>query len=134
MNIVQRARSNMLIAALRMKCGDAEVFEVLQSIARTDADFVAKETAPAVIGVPVCREAEDIVERALEGYIRDRMEIFRRDGADENATNAYSLAFLMAFNDASKQAVAQAAGKPVNTPSGLPATRRGTSFTQPTIR
>ncbi|MHC2017140.1 hypothetical protein [Methylobacterium sp. CM6247] len=133
MNIVQRAKANVVIATLRMSCGDAEVFEVLQSIARTDADFVAKQTAPAVIGVPASREAEDIVELALEGYIRDRVEIFRRDGADENATNAYSLAFLVAFDDASKKAVAQAIGATVKTPSGLPATRLGTSFTQLTI-
>lgn len=133
MNIVQRARSNMLIAALRMKCGDAEAFEVLQSFARTDAEVVAKQMAPAVIGVPVCREAEDIVERALEGYISDRTAMFRLDGADDNATNAYSLAFLVAFDDASKKAVAQAIGAPVKTPSGLPATHIGTSFTQPTI-
>ncbi|MCC0807479.1 hypothetical protein FPV16_14775 [Methylobacterium sp. W2] len=123
MNIVQRAKANVVIATLRMRCGDAEVFEVLQSIARTDADFVAKQTAPTVIGVPASREAEDIVERALEGYIRDRTDGFRRDGADESATNAYSLAFVLAFHDAIDEAVAQAIGAPAKTPSGLPAIR-----------
>lgn len=123
MNVVQRAKANILIAAMRMRSGDREAFEVLQAIAKSDGAFVAKETAPAVIGVPASREAEDVVERALEGYIRDRTEGFRRDGAEEGATTAYSLAFLLAFHDATDQAVAQAIGAPAKTPSGLPAIR-----------
>ncbi|MHC2019927.1 hypothetical protein [Methylobacterium sp. CM6247] len=121
MNIVQRAKAHALVAALRLKSTDLEVFEALQSIAQSDGAFVAKQTVPALLTSPASRETEDVIERALEGYIRDRTQGFRRDGADPSATTAYGLAFLMAFHSASDEAVAHATWAQGKTPSGLPA-------------
>ncbi len=122
MNLLHRIKANALIAGLQLKTSDQEVFDVLQSIAQTDAAFAANKAAAAMVGVPVSREAEDIIERSLKGYIGDRTKAFRRDGADESATTAYGLAFILAFDDASKEVAARYDSVPAKTPSGLLAT------------